>query len=73
MGSRMHEHGSDKNSAIYRHSRANNYVVSEDDFKVLSTGLKNTLDRKIAEALYISELKPPLNEQKFTIKLKLFN
>ena len=45
----------------------------EDDFKVLSTGLKNTLDRKIAEALYINDLKPPLNEQKFTIMLKLFN
>ena len=63
-GSRTYEHSfTDKQSAIYKHSRANNYTVSQNDFRVIETGFNNTVDRKIDEALYINELKPKLNEQ----------
>ena len=65
--------GSDKNSAIYKHSCINDYNVSLDDFKVLEGAYANTTDRKIAEALYITELKPILNEQVKSHKLHLFN
>lgn len=65
--------GSDKNSAVYKHSSVNNYNVTLDDFKVMEGGYGNATDRKIAEALYIRELKPILNEQVKSHKLQLFN
>ena len=73
-GTRTYEHVStDKQSAIYKHSRAGNYDVSKDDFRIIEKGYSARVDRKIAEALYISELKPKLNEQVQSYKLKLFN
>ena len=65
--------GSDKNSAVYKHSNVNNYNVTLDDFKVMEGGYGNATNRKIAEALYIRELKPILNEQVKSHKLQLFN
>ena len=71
---RTHEHShSDKHSSLYKHAIKHNYAVQKDDFKILETGYKNTLDRKLAEALYIEELKPQLNEQVRCHNLKLFN
>ena len=64
---------SDKNSAIYKHTRENNIGISTDDFKILEKGYPNIVERKIAEALYIKELKPKLNEQVKSYKLQLFN
>ena len=73
-GSRTYEHSfTDKQSAIYKHSSANNYIVSQNDFQIIETGFNNTVDRKLAEALYINELKPQLNEQVKSYNLKLFN
>ena len=71
---RTHEHAfSDKKSSIHKHALGSNQTVKKDDFVILESGFQNTFDRKIAEALYIKELKPELNEQVRSYKLKLFN
>ena len=74
FGVRIHEHGvTDKISAIYRDSNISNYEVSDNDFLILEGNYKNTTSRKIAESLYINEIKPVLNAQVKSYKLKLFN
>ena len=71
---RTYEHSfRDKQSSIYKDAIKNNHTVLQDNFRVLETGFNKTIDRKIAEALYIKELKPPLNEQVRSFKLKLLN
>ena len=47
--------------------------MSGDDFQIIEKGFNNVVDRKIAEALYINDLKPKLNEQVRSYKLNLFN
>ena len=74
FGTRKYEHANtDKKSSIYKYSKANNILVQDSDFDVLSRGYNNIRDRKIAEALFIKKLKPKLNEQVYSHKLKLFN
>ena len=71
---RCHEHSStDKQSSIYKYVTDNNYAINQDDFKVLESGYNKVYDRKIAEAIYIKETKPPLNLQTRSYELKLFN
>ena len=72
-GKRISEHAVDKNSSIYKDSIENNYDVSKADFKILGKGFQKTRDRKLAEALFIKDKKPILNEQKQSYKLQLFN
>ena len=73
-GDRTDEHcHTDKKSAIYKFKEENNIQISKDDFRILDTGYPNTLNRKLAEALFIKELKPELNEQVKSYKLILFN
>ena len=73
-GARVHEHiTTDKQSAVYRHAREQDVVVSDNNFSILAKGYSNKRDRKIAEALYINDLKPRLNEQVRSYKLFLFN
>ena len=44
------------------------------DYKIIGTGYrKNTMKRKLPEALFIKELKPTLNKQEKSVPLKLFN
>ena len=50
-----------------------NVVGSNDDFVILETGYNKTVDRKLAESLFIKQYKPFLNEQVDSYKLKLFN
>ena len=70
----QHEHGNlDKKSAIFRFKEQNGLEVSSEDFEILEKGYQNTVKRKLAEALYIKELCPPLNEQVKSAKLCLFN
>ena len=72
--SRTYEHSfTDKQSSIYKHAQANNYTVSPNDFRIIERGFNKRVDRKIAEALYIKELKPELNEQVKSFKLHLFS
>ena len=60
-GKRTFEHSVDKNSSIFKDAIANNYKVVDSDFKILAKGFSKTRDRKLAEALFIKELKPRLN------------
>ena len=51
----------------------NNYEVTDGNFRILEGNYGDTTSRKIAESLYIKELKPILNAQVKSYKLKLFN
>ena len=74
FGDRIDQHcHTDKKSAVYKFKVENQVQVSKDDFKILDMGYSNTLNRKLAEALFIKELKPKLNEQVKSYKLNLFN
>ena len=74
IGTRGGQHAkSDKNSAIYKHAISHKHDVTLDNFRILSTGYNNIGDRKIAEALWIKDKKPSLNEQGYSYKLMLFN
>ena len=71
---REQEHAKwDTSSAIYKKSVEKKISVTSDDFKVLESGFSKSIDRKIAEALYIKDFRPVLNGQKVSYKLKLFN
>ena len=73
-GNRTYEHcTTDKESSIYKHKVANNLNVTVDDFEILDKGFDKTVDRKLAEALYVKELDPILNRQKKSFTLHLFN
>ena len=74
IGTRSHEHCStDKASAVYKYAEANNLHITGEDFSVLEKGYPKTVDRKLAEALYVKEMDPILNRQKKLYKLLLFN
>ena len=74
FGTRTHEHcNTDKNSSVYKYKQENQLDISQDDFVILDKGYSKKLNRKLAEALYIKELKPVLNEQVKSYKLVLFN
>lgn len=71
---RVYEHiNTDKKSAIFKHTQENNHVVRPDNFRILDKGYNKVVDRKIAEALFIRDLKPNLNEQVHSTKLRLFS
>ena len=74
FGDRNYQHcNTDKQSAVYKHKTQHNLQVSADDFKILDKGFSKTIDRKLAEALYIKDLDPILNRQIKCFKLSLFN
>ena len=71
---RTNEHGStDKNSAIFKHTRDANHSSNNSNFRIIARGYNKKRDRKLAEALFIRDLEPSLNEQVNSYKLKLFN
>ena len=70
---RMYQYAyTDKQSAIYKHSREGNYAVDPSNFQILAKGYQNWKDRKICEALFVKDYKPFLNKQKDSHKLELF-
>ena len=72
--SRIEGHqGTDKNSSIYKNAQIIGRDVANSDFRILASGYDNRVDRKICEALYIKDYKPPLNERVLSYKLELFN
>ena len=74
FGTRTYEHlNTDKASSVYKHKVDNNLSVSDSDFEVIDKGFPKSLDRKLAEALYVKELDPILNRQKKSFNLLLFN
>ena len=71
---RQYEHeNTDKKSAIYRFKHQNGVEITAGDYEILDKGYPNTVKRKLAEAMYIKELEPELNEQVKSAKLCLFN
>ena len=74
FGQRTHEHcHTDKKSSVYKFKMENEVEVSKEDFEILYRGYSKKVDRKLAEALFIKELEPELNEQVKSYKLILFN
>ncbi len=73
METRTHEHSHTEESSVHKHIVQNNLEISEADFEVLDRGFNRTVDRKLAEALYVKELDPVLNRQKKSFNLLLFN
>ena len=74
FGTRSYEHCyTDKQSSVFKNKVQNDLEISQDDFEVLDKGFSKTVDRKLAEALYVKELDPVLNRQKKCFNLLLFN
>lgn len=74
IGQRVYEHFvQDKNSAIRKHCKKCRHGGNSKDFKIIGTGYRSTVHRKLAEALFIRDLKPSLNKQKDSYNLHLFN
>ena len=72
-GTRTEEHlGRDKNSAVYKRIQENTSITI-DNFTILGKGYAKAKDRKIAEALFVKDLDPPLNRQIKSHRLYLFN
>ena len=71
---RTEEHGGkDKNSWIFKHSSTTKHPRAKDeDFEVLASNYGDRRKRKLAEAMFIRDLKPTLNQQKESFKLTLF-
>ena len=71
---RTGEHsGKDKNSEIFKHSCSTKHPKAKDkNFKILATNYENRRKRKLAEAMFIRDLKPSLNIQRDSYKLILF-
>ena len=71
---RTEEHaGKDKESWIFKHSSSTKHPKAKDgDFKILDMNYQDRRKRKLAEAMYIRDLKPALNKQKDSFKLTLF-
>ena len=71
---RTQEHASrDKASSVYKFGQQRNIPIRFEDFQVIEKGFNKKWDRKIAEALYVKDHSPVLNEQIVSYKLKLFS
>ena len=73
---RIKDHsGRDKNSHLVKHSiETGHSAVTINDFEIIGSAYRNNYQKwKVAEALYIKELKPSLNVQEKSIPLKLLN
>ena len=74
LGQRIYEHFvQDKNSAIRQHCNRCSHGGTSKDFTIVGMGYRSTVHRKLAETLYIRDLKPPLNKQRDSYNLHLFN
>ena len=71
---RTGEHGGkDAESWVFKHSSTKKHPrAKESDFEVLATNYPDRRKRKLAEAMFIRDLKPTLNKQKESYKLALF-
>ena len=71
---RTGEHGgNDKESWIFKQSKNTKHPKAKDkNFKILGANYDNRRKRRIAEAMFIRDLKPTLNKKKESYKLTLF-
>ena len=60
-------------TAVSTHAIGCGHEVNPGNFKILATGYGDWKRRKLAEALYIRDMKPELNRQVQSHKLYLFN
>ena len=67
--------GRDANSHLVKHSIESGHKALEAiDYKIIGTGYcKNTMRRKLSEAIFIKELKATLNKQEKSVLSELFN
>ena len=74
MGKRTQQHQrSDKESAIYQnYTKRNIDPPDPKDFSILAKNYNNRTKRRIAESLFIKEIRPKLNVQKDSYQLRLF-
>ncbi len=72
---RTNDHaGKDKESWIYKHSAEKKHPKAKDrNFRILATNYEDKRKRKLAEAMFIRDLKPSLNKKKESYKLTLFS
>ena len=64
----------DKQSHLFKHAKKTKHrKIRCVDFRIIGKGYRSDFTRKISESLHIKELKPDLNVQKDSYKLKLFN
>ena len=65
----------DINSHLLKHFTESGHKTLEAvDYKIIGTWYcKNTMKRKLSEALFIKELKPTLNKKEKSVPLKLLN
>ena len=75
FGTRVDQHSNtDKLSSVYKYKQERGIDIGPDNFEILDKGYSRTLNRRIAEAMFIKEHKEPeLNKQKKTAKLLLFD
>ena len=65
--------GIDKESHIFKHTQATKQPrANKKNFVILAKNYENRRKRKLAEAMFIRDLKPTLNKQKDSYKLVLF-
>ena len=74
LGTRIQQHQrSDKEQAINQnYTKKNIDPPDPKDFSILAKNYNNRMKRRIAESLFIKELKPRLNIQKDAYQLRLF-
>ena len=67
--------GRNNNSHLLKHpTKSGHKPLEAVDYKIIGAGYcKNTIKRKLSEALFIKKLKPTLNKQENSVPLKLFN
>ena len=65
--------GKDHNSWIFQYSSSTKLPRAKDeDFEILASNYNDRRKRKLAEAMFIRDMKPTLNQQKESFKLSLF-
>ena len=64
---------SDELIVVFKYLKRYNLDSTDENFEIVERGFDKPIDRKLAEALYIKDLKPVLNEQVQSFKLQLFN
>ena len=63
----------DRESEIFKHAQKTKHPKAKStDFEVLATNYPIRYKRRLAEAMFIRDLKPSLNRQKDSYKLHLF-
>ena len=69
------QHNSKNNAShVLIHSKATkHHRVSMENVKILGRRYKSYFKRRISESLFIKQLKPDLNKQKYAFKLKLYD